>query len=65
MPISLRLPPDLLDLVDRAAHRRHMNRTDFVITILSKAVAHDEEWPPFVYDRLIESAKNARKAAEE
>lgn len=65
MPTSIRLPPDLLDRVDRAAHRRDMNRTEFISMILSKAVAHDEDWPHFVYDRVIESAQSAKKRGGE
>ena len=60
--ISIRLPPDLLDHIDRAADRRHMKRTEFLLTVITAAVAHDEDWPRFVYDRLIASAKGVEKA---
>lgn len=59
MPTSISLPPDLLDRVDRAAHRKSMSRSQFITTVLSRAVVQDEEWPRFFFENLIDSAMTA------
>lgn len=59
MPTSINLPPDLLDRIDGAAHRRGLSRSHYITLILSRAVEHDEEWPRFFFDVLIESAMSA------
>ena len=59
MPTSINLPPDLLDRIDRAAQRRGLSRSNYVASVLARAVEHDEDWPRFFFDVLIESAVSA------
>jgi metal-responsive CopG/Arc/MetJ family transcriptional regulator len=65
MPTSISLSPDLLERVDRAAHRRSMSRSQFISTIIARAIEHEEDWPRFFFDELIESAMRVKAPREE
>lgn len=36
--LTLRLPPELLDMIDRAAKRRHINRTAWIKSAISEVL---------------------------
>jgi predicted transcriptional regulator len=57
--VSIYLSPDLIDRIDRAAHRRAMSRSQFISVMLSRAVEQDDDWPSFFWDHLAESARTA------
>jgi metal-responsive CopG/Arc/MetJ family transcriptional regulator len=59
MPTSINLPPDLLERLDRAAQRRGLSRSHYIASLLTRAVEHDEEWPRFFFELLIDSAMKA------
>lgn len=61
MPTSISLPPALLDRIDRAAHRRAMSRSQFISLVLSRAVEQEDDWPPFFFDHLADSAMKANE----
>jgi metal-responsive CopG/Arc/MetJ family transcriptional regulator len=61
MPTSINIPPDVLDRIDRNAQRRGLSRSHYIVAVLERALDHDEEWPRFFFDLLIESAMTADK----
>jgi metal-responsive CopG/Arc/MetJ family transcriptional regulator len=61
MPISINIPPDLLDRIDRHAQRRGLSRSHCIVSIVERGLAMDEEWPRFFFEMLLDSAMSAEK----
>lgn len=65
MPISVHLPRNLLDAVDRRAKALRISRNQLVVRALEREVRDSSEWSPGFFERLCERDRATVDAVDE